>query len=99
YIKFSDGTMVSYGIKTNVGTDVTRVIGSGYRSETIRINFPISFISKPSVSSEAYNDNKYSLTGMSGTIEPGYFNMQIFRFNANQDTDWDIHWFAIGRWK
>lgn len=98
WIRFTDGTMQCWGNSTitttaTIVTSYRSIAATCYRSNAITFNFPVSFISTPSVTySDTYsaigNSNIPTATQISPFVETGGANTQVF-----------FYWQAIGKWK
>ena len=95
YIKFSDGTLICYGVtlKTASWTDTT--YGNIWKdAHPFAVAFPMNFIAKPSVvgigESALLELASRTTTGASFTIVKG---IKIEGFNLY------VNWTAHGRWK
>ena len=98
YIKYSDGTMLCYGIVTGTST-LSDYWGQFERTQDIAISYPQTFVSTPTlnINNEGVDGGPVSVI----IISNGASNcaVQLLKANGSSDASYKIHYVAIGRWK
>ena len=104
-IKFTDGTMICYNVQTFSAVAGGNPLGNLYRTNTLTLsNFPIQFISVPSVT---YSIQKASEVGWIAILTSAEYQATNVRparpvlvkaTNAEVDSI-TIEYIAIGKWK
>lgn len=96
YIKYSDGTMRCYGVKTISEVDFSSQTGSLCYSPRQTITFPQQFAENPSTSVSTRTSNMaWAASIASSKNECTFYIMH----NANVTRDVLVSWQAEGRWK
>lgn len=97
YIKYANGTMICYN-NISLTVDITSPYEGEYFAGTGAINFPLSFISLPTII-VTLNQNSSLLSFNTTGIYTNRFNGYISKLQSKSGVSVIIQYMAIGKWK
>ena len=101
YIKYSDGTLIQYDMKTVQDQSINNVYGSGIYQGTRDIVFPIAFVGDtPACQCSCLQWGTGASWGCVYNATLTYMQIRGFDcYQRSSGTDCLISWLAIGRWR
>lgn len=96
-LKYSDGTMICYGAKTQTINISTSYEGA-YFARINDVSFPVSFNSNPTISVTLFQNNAL-LSATISNINTNKFSTYVWKSQSKNNVSVTLHYQAIGRWK